>query len=94
MRGARLIRRHVLRNSLIPTVNILATQVGFLLFGVVLVEFTFDIQGLGTAFVDAASRKDLGVVQGITLVFALAVVMINLAADIAIAALDPRVLVE
>jgi peptide/nickel transport system permease protein len=91
---ARLIRRHVLRNSLIPTVNILATQVGFLLFGVVLIEFTFDIQGLGTALVDAASRKDIGVVQGITLVFALAVVMINLAADVAVAALDPRVLIE
>ena len=94
VRGARLIRRHVLRNSVIPTVNILATQVGFLLFGVVLVEFTFDIQGLGTALVDAASRKDIGVVQGITLVFALAVVTINLAADVAIAALDPRVLIE
>ncbi|HWM19404.1 MAG TPA: ABC transporter permease [Ilumatobacteraceae bacterium] len=94
VRGMRLIRRHVLRNSLIPTVNILATQIGFLLFGVVLVEFTFDIQGLGTAFVDAASRQDLGVVQGITLVFALAVVMINLVADIVIASLDPRVLME
>jgi len=89
--GLRLIRRHVLRNSLIPTVNILATQFGFLLFGVVVVEYTFDIQGLGTAVVDAASRKDIAVLQGITLVLALAVIAINLAADIAVAALDPRV---
>jgi peptide/nickel transport system permease protein len=94
VRGRRLIVRHVLRNSMIPTVNILATQLGFLLFGVVLVEYTFDIQGLGTALVDAASRKDIAVIQGVTLLFALAIVAINLTADIVTVALDPRVLVE
>lgn len=91
VRGGRLVRRHVLRNALIPTSTLLASQLGYLLFGAVVVEFAFDLPGLGDAMVTATSRRDFPVVQGITLVFALTVVGINLLADIVHTVLDPRV---
>jgi peptide/nickel transport system permease protein len=89
--GSRLFRWYVLRNSLSPAISLLAVQVGFLLFGVVVLEVTFDIHGLGSELVTAAVGKDLLVTQGVTLVFAVAVVAVNLLADLAQAAIDPRV---
>ncbi len=89
--GARLFRWYVLRNSLSPAVSLLAVQAGFLLFGVVVLEATFDIHGLGSTLVTAAVGKDLLVIQAITLVFAVAVVAVNLVADVLQGALDPRV---
>lgn len=89
--GARLFRWYVLRNSVSPAISLLAVQAGFLLFGVVVLEATFDIHGLGSTLVSAAVGKDLLVIQAITLVFAIAVVVVNLAADMLQAALDPRV---
>ena len=89
--GLRLFRWYVLRNSLSPAVSLLAVQIGFLLFGVVVLEVTFDIHGLGSELVTAAVGKDLLVTQGVTLVFAVAVVAVNLLADLLQAAVDPRV---
>lgn len=89
--GWRLFRWYILRNSLPPAVSLLAVQMSFLFFGVVVLEVTFDIRGLGSALVTAAVSKDLLVTQGITLLFAVAVVAVNLAADLALASLDPRV---
>lgn len=94
VRGGRLVRRHVLRNALIPTSTLLASQLGYLLFGAVVVEFAFDLPGLGDAMVTATSRRDFSVVQGITLVFALTVVGINLLADVVHTVLDPRVTIR
>ena len=89
--GARLFRWYVLRNALSPAISLLAVQIGFLLFGVVVLEVTFDIPGLGSELVTAAVGKDLLVTQGVTLVFAVAVVAVNLLADLLQAAIDPRV---
>lgn len=89
--GGRLFRWYVLRNSVSPALSLLAVQAGFLLFGVVVLEATFDIHGLGSTLVAAAVGKDLLVIQAITLVFALAVVGANLVADLLQGALDPRV---
>jgi peptide/nickel transport system permease protein len=89
--GLRLFRWYVLRNSLSPAINLLAVQIGFLLFGVVVLEVTFDIHGLGSQLVTAAVGNDILVTQGITLVFAVAVVAVNLLADVAQVGLDPRV---
>ena len=88
---ARVIRRHVMRNAAVPTISLLTTAVGFLLFGVVVLETTFDIHGLGSALATAAAQRDLPVLQGITLVFAVGVVLINLVGDLVTAALDPRI---
>lgn len=89
--GLRLFRWYLVRNSLSPAISLLAVQIGFLLFGVVVLEVTFDIHGLGSELVTAAVGKDLLVTQGITLVFAVAVVAVNLLADLLQAAIDPRV---
>ncbi|MEP9361549.1 ABC transporter permease [Nocardioides sp. CN2-186] len=89
--GWRLFRWCILRNSMSPAVSLLAVQVGFLLFGVVVLEVTFDIHGLGSELVTASVGKDLLVTQGITLVFAIAVVAVNLVADLLLVAIDPRV---
>jgi peptide/nickel transport system permease protein len=91
VRGARLFRWYVVRNALSPAISLLAVQIGFLLFGVVVLEVTFDIPGLGSELVTAAVGKDLLVTQGITLVFAVTVVVVNLLADVLQIALDPRV---
>lgn len=89
--GGRLFRWYILRNSLSPAVSLLAVQIGFLLFGVVVLEVTFDIHGLGSELVTAAVGKDLLVTQGVTLVFAIAVVAVNIVADLLLVAIDPRV---
>ena len=53
-----MIRRHVLRNALLPTIAVIATQVGYLLGGIVIVEKVFNIPGFGTFIVNAAQLKD------------------------------------
>lgn len=91
IQGMPLFRRYVVRNSLSPALSLLAVQIGFLLFGVVVLEVTFDIHGLGSELVTSAIGNDLLLTQGITLVFAIAVVAVNLTADLLQVALDPRV---
>jgi peptide/nickel transport system permease protein len=87
----RIMRRFVLRNAASSSVTLLALEIGFLLFGAVVIETTFAIHGLGEGLVSAARARDLAAVQGYTLLFALAVVVVNLVADVINALLDPRV---
>ena len=86
----RLLRRHVIRNALPPTVTILALQLGYVLFGAVVIEQAFALPGLGRAMVQAAAQRDFAVVQGLTLLLAVVVVVINIVADIVNSMLDPR----
>ncbi|WP_406293172.1 ABC transporter permease [Embleya sp. NBC_00888] len=88
--GSALIVRHVLRNALGPVLTLLALNVGYLFFGVVILEATFDIPGLGSALVDASAKRDVYVVQGITLVFATGVVLANVLGETVVSLLDPR----
>jgi peptide/nickel transport system permease protein len=87
----RLYRRHVLRNAAGPAVALLAVQAAAMLFGAVVIEATFGLPGLGQAMVLAVQQRDFPVVQGLTLVFAVAVLVVNLLADVAQVLLDPRV---
>ena len=89
--GGPLIFRFAIRNAISPAVTILAAQVGFLLFGSVLIENTFDLPGLGQQMGAAVTYRDFPVIQGITLVFAVTVVLVYLLADVVLALLDPRV---
>lgn len=89
--GMPLLRRHVLRNSLVPTVSLLAVQVGYLFFGAVLLEETFSLPGLGYTMVSAAIARDYPVVIGITLVLGITVVAVQLVADVLMAIIDPRI---
>lgn len=88
---ATIVRRFVMRNAAIPTITIMALELAFLLFGAVVVETTFALPGVGEGLVLAARGRDLPAIQGYTLLFAVAVVLIYLAADILSALLDPRV---
>jgi peptide/nickel transport system permease protein len=92
--GGRLVRRFVLRNSAGPGITLLAIEIGYLLFGAVVIETTFALPGVGQGLVLAARGRDLPSVQGYTLLFALAVVAVYLLSDIVTAILDPRVEIE
>ena len=87
----RIFAGHVFRNSLIPTVNLLGVTVGFLIGATVIVESVFAIPGLGQLMVASILNRDYMVVQAVTLVFAVATIAVSLLADLATAALDPRV---
>ncbi|MEI2697462.1 MAG: ABC transporter permease [Microthrixaceae bacterium] len=87
----RVLSKFVLRNASVSSVTILALEIGYLLFGAVVVETTFALPGLGQGLVRAAKGRDLTAVQGYTLVFAVCVVATFLLADIVTAMLDPRV---
>ncbi|SCB58452.1 peptide/nickel transport system permease protein [Rhizobium aethiopicum] len=83
--------RHVLPNSLVPTINLLAVNIGWLIGGTVVVESVFALPGMGQLLVRAIFSRDYMVVQGVALVFACATVLINFIADIVTVAVDPRV---
>jgi peptide/nickel transport system permease protein len=89
--GPRLFWRHVLRNAVIPAVTVLGINIGFLIGGTVIIENVFAIPGLGQLMINSIFQRDFTVVQGVTLVFAIMVILLNLAADVAYASLDPRV---
>lgn len=86
-----LIRRHVLRNAAIPITTISGITIASLIAVDAVVETAFGLNGLGAYLVQAASDKDLAVVQGISLVLVTGFVVINMTVDILYAVLDPRV---
>jgi peptide/nickel transport system permease protein len=87
----RLFLRHVLRNAVIPAITVLGINIGFLIGGTVVVETVFAVPGIGQLMINSIFQRDFPVVQGVTLVFAVLVVLVNLLADMTYAALDPRV---
>jgi len=91
LRPRRVILRHALRNALLPTVGIVAINVGFLLGGIVVVETVFAYPGLGRLLVDAVNHRDVPVIQMAALIVALSYALANLAADVVYAYLDPRI---
>lgn len=83
--------RHVVPNSLVPTINLLAVNIGWLIGGTVVVESVFALPGMGQLLVRAIFSRDYMVVQGVAMVFACATVLVNFLADIVTVAADPRV---
>ena len=83
--------RHVIRNSLIPTINLLGVNLGWLIGGTVVIETVFSVPGLGSLLVSSIFTRDYMVVMGITMAFACAIVIVNFVVDIATVALDPRI---
>jgi peptide/nickel transport system permease protein len=86
-----VIRRHVLRNALMPTIAVVATQVGYLFGGLVAIEYLFNYQGLGLMVLQAAQLKDFTLLTAGVLVVGVAYVLVTLAADILFALLNPRI---
>ncbi len=89
--SSRLFLRHVLRNAVIPAVTVLGINIGYLIGGTVIIESIFAIPGIGQLMINSIFQRDFPVVQGVTLVFGVLVVLVNLLADLSYAALDPRV---
>lgn len=87
----RIIRRHALKNALMPVITVLGINFGSLLGGTVLVETVFGMPGIGTLLVDAIRMKDEPVVLGCVTFLALCFSLINLLVDISYGFIDPRV---
>ncbi len=86
-----VIRRHALRNALIPIVTMFGLEFGFLLSGVVVAETIFSWPGVGRLVFNAIVQRDIPLVQTAVVVFSLMFVFVNLAVDILYAFLDPRI---
>lgn len=87
----RVLLRHVLRNAAIPTVTVLGVNIGFLVGGTLIVENVFALPGIGNLMIVSIFDRDFPVVQGVTLVFGVLVVLVNLTTDVTYSLLDPRV---
>jgi peptide/nickel transport system permease protein len=87
----KVVRRHAVRNALLPLVTLSAIQFGFVMGGVITIETIFSWPGLGLLEFDAINSKDFPVLQGAFLVFSISVIVLNLLADVLYFFLDPRV---
>jgi peptide/nickel transport system permease protein len=85
-----VVLRHALRNALTPVITLGALELGTLLSGAVLTEQVFTIPGFGKLIIDAVFNRDYAVVQGVVLVTATAYIVLNLLADLAYFAVNPR----
>jgi len=86
----RIVFRHALPNAMLPAINIIALTIAWLLGGVVIIEQVFNYPGIGTLMISAIYDRDLPLVQAIALVLAAIYVSVNLLADLAGLALNPR----
>jgi peptide/nickel transport system permease protein len=86
-----VLRKHVLRNSLLPTIAVVATQTGYLFGGLVIVEVIFNYNGLGRVLFQAAQQKDFPLLQSAVLFIGVVYLVATLIADILYSVLNPRV---
>ena len=86
-----VIRRHVLRNSLLPTITVIATQTGYLIGGLVVVETLFNYPGLGRLIFTAVTDKDFPMLEAGVLVIGVVYLLATLVADILYTVLNPRI---
>ena len=86
-----VLRRHVLRNALIPIITVTGLQLATLLGGVIVVEVIFAWPGVGRLTLDAVRARDYPVMQGAVLLIAALFLLINLLVDLLYAAVDPRI---
>ena len=86
-----MIRRHILRNSLLPTITVIASQIGYLIGGLVLVETLFHYNGIGSLIYNAANSKDFPMLEAGVLVIGISYMVATLIADIIYSLLNPRI---
>ena len=86
-----VIRRHVLRNSLLPTIAVVATQVGYLFGGLVAIELIFNYNGIGQLIFRAAQRQDFPLLLSASLVVGVVYLVATLIADVLYSLLNPRI---
>ena len=85
-----VVRRHALKNALIPVVTVLGLQLGTLIGGAVITEYVFALPGVGRLVVDAVFARDYPLVQGVVLLIAVGFILSNLAVDLLYGFIDPR----
>ncbi|HTU88428.1 MAG TPA: ABC transporter permease [Solirubrobacteraceae bacterium] len=86
-----MIRRHVLRNSLLPTITVVATQTGYLIGGLVVVETIFRYQGIGQLTYQAAQQKDFPMLEACVLTIGAVYMVVTIGADVLFSMLNPRI---
>jgi peptide/nickel transport system permease protein len=86
-----IVRRHILRNSLLPTITVVAVQVGYLIGGLAVTETVFNYPGIGKLVVDSATGHDLPTLESCVLAIAIIYMVVNLVADLCYALMDPRI---
>ncbi len=86
-----VLLKHVLRNSLIPVVTVIALGLPTVFGGAIITEQVFKVNGIGAALIGAIHANDLPMVQTLTFIFAVLIVLFNLIADILYGVLDPRI---
>lgn len=86
-----VIFKHILRNALLPTVTVIAISTGWLISGLVVIEFVFGYPGLGSLLITAIERRDLPMIQAVVMVTVSVILIANFAADLLYAALNPRI---
>ncbi len=89
--GAYVLRRHVVRNALIPVLTVAGLQLGFLLGGTIVLEQVFGLPGLGRLLLQGIYSRDLVVVQGAVITIAVVFALLNLIVDLLYAVVDPRI---
>jgi peptide/nickel transport system permease protein len=94
MSKSQVMRRHVLRNALAPTITVISVQIGYLMGGIIGVEKVFNYSGLGSTMIMAVGSKDIPVLQGAVLLVGVIYMVSTLLADLLIAYLNPRVRLE
>lgn len=91
LRTSRVVLGHALRNAAISSVTVLGVNIAYLIGSTLVVEKVFALPGIGTLMINAIFNRDFPIVQGVTMLFAVMVVIVNLLTDVVHAALDPRV---
>jgi peptide/nickel transport system permease protein len=86
-----VIWRHVLRNALLPTISVIATQTAYLIGGLVVIETLFRYQGIGSLILTAANKKDFPMLQAGVLVVGCIFAVAALIADLLYSLLNPRI---
>lgn len=86
-----MLLKHALKNAAVPIVTVIGIGVALLISGVVITETVFNLPGVGRLTVDAISKRDYPIIQGVILVFSGVYVLINLAVDLSYALFDPRI---
>jgi peptide/nickel transport system permease protein len=86
-----ILRRHALRNALLPVVTVIGLEFAFLIGGLVVTEQVFNLNGVGKLVVEAISQRDYTLIQGLMLLVALGYVLVNFIVDLLYAWLDPRI---
>ncbi|MCX7912894.1 MAG: ABC transporter permease, partial [Dehalococcoidales bacterium] len=91
LRERAVIIRHALKNSLIPVLTLTGMSIGTIVGGAVLIEYVFNIPGMGRLMTDAIFAHDYAYVQGVTLIITITVIIANLLVDISYSWIDPRI---